>query len=148
RVSRLNSLRMVWLSSTDVSNDGIASLANSPQLRILAVFEANIDDEGIASLSGKTSIRELVLCQTSVTGKGLISLKSLPNLRFLLYDQQATGPVPAGVEQEIASSLGQLTQLRRLEIGGNILSADTIAAIRKALPNVEVVQLKKGDRRR
>jgi uncharacterized membrane protein len=75
--------QLVWmdLSRTDVTDAGLAPLAEMPRLRHLDLRDTGVGDPAVDALAGSRALETLSLYGTGLTDAGLIRLQSLPALR-------------------------------------------------------------------
>jgi hypothetical protein len=78
-----NDLLWLDLSRTNITDTGLASLAQMPNLERLDLRATAVGDEGLKALAGLRSLATLSLYGTKVTDAGLASLQGLPALRRL-----------------------------------------------------------------
>jgi len=94
---------ITWLNlaRTQVTDDGLAKLAELPKLTRLHLEHTAVSDAGLAHLAGLEELRYLNLFNTSVSDAGLEHIAGLPNLeRLFLWQTQAT---PEGAEKILAA---------------------------------------------
>ena len=82
-MASLKQLRVLDLSRTRVTNRGLEHLANLSQLEVLMLGNTDVVDDGIAHLRGLSRLRELRLEHTLVTDAGLQHLMELTQLERL-----------------------------------------------------------------
>lgn len=71
------------IGSPEVGDDGLATLARLPNLRILSLERTSVTDAGLAHLEKLTTLRRLNLTATSVTAAGIAKLReSLPDCKI------------------------------------------------------------------
>jgi len=131
------SIRRIRLSSTPLSDRGVASMAKLPNLRELELIGAvNVTNEGLDQLKNSPSLEKLTLENTSVNDRGLAILAEYPKLRSLaLSDDKYGGPTLTG---ECVQYLKKLTGLRSLVVEGGWVSQDTLESLRRSLPDCEI----------
>ncbi|MCA9148959.1 MAG: hypothetical protein KDA92_06670 [Planctomycetales bacterium] len=79
------------LSGKDVGDDGIAALADIPNLVWLNLRGTKVTDAGLAHLANIKTLTKLHLEQTAITDAGLAQLSGLENLEYLnLYGTKVT----------------------------------------------------------
>lgn len=127
----------VHLDMTDVTDDGMKSLATLKNLKTLKINGGRcMHDQGVSYLSEAPSLEDLELINTRVTDQCLPALKNLPNLRFLNLQHSANCPTQfttAGLQD-----LKALTKLKRLYISGGLASDAAVKELREALPNCAI----------
>jgi hypothetical protein len=132
----------------------MAAVGKLTQLENFRTWHTYQTEKGNAALRSLTNLKSLHLGQRlrkydgspnewSLSDATLDVLAEIPSLEVLLLDE-AQFTVPA------LGKLKSLPNLKRLELGKVELSADDLAALKKALPGVEVVwkPLTDDDRRR
>lgn len=90
-------LAVLNLSRTGITDEGLKSLENLPNLRKLHLENTKITDAGVAHLKKLQSLEYLNLYGTAVSDAGLTDLQGLKNLKALYLWQ--TKVTPTGVEQ-------------------------------------------------
>lgn len=127
----LKQLRELDLSNTEVSDQGLAVIAQLPRLETLQLAGTKITDEGVAQLAGLKHLRELNLAfNEGISDKSVASLSGL-NLRVLnLY----------GTQLGDAGLLGlcDMSQLESLYINGTQVSPAAAAAFQRDHPHIAV----------
>jgi Leucine-rich repeat (LRR) protein len=83
KLTKFPNLQELDLSSTHISDAGLAQLKNITSLRKLKI-RGPITDVGLANLQGCNTLEDLELWSGKVTDAGLLHLKELPNLHSLL----------------------------------------------------------------
>jgi len=131
-VGRAHTLRDVTLAGPEMSDAGLAHLAGLRKLQELVLYGDKIGDAGLSHLSELTELRLLYLLRTKVSDAGLVHLKKLKNLQSLLLDA-GTPVTDAGLVQ-----LKSLKGLRYLGLWGTRVTAEGVADLKAAIPNVKV----------
>jgi hypothetical protein len=130
-LQKLEKLRYLALSGSQISDGGLRHLAVLPNLDCLILEGTSISDKGLAHLAGLTSLRRLYLINTQITDNGLIHLVGLTNLDDLsLYNSQ--------ISDSGLIHLRSLKNLHRLSIEGTQVTDQGISELKKALPRVDV----------
>jgi internalin A len=80
---QLGSLRVLSLSDTAISDDGLGYLKELTSLESLELRRTRTSDAGLAHVGQVATLRELRLAQTQVTDDGLTHLQGLKNLEAL-----------------------------------------------------------------
>ena len=124
-LSGLPELRVLNLSNTRVTDEGIARLARFPKLNDLCI--ANYDLIPPAR-PGTASI----YTPPRWTGKGLAGLKSLPNLQSI----SVAGPQVTDADLPVLMSL---KRLRMICLTQTSVTKEGVDVLRKALPNCKVI---------
>jgi len=102
--THLESLELLNLRYTDVSDQGLLPLQQCRKLKYLSLGKTNVTDAGLAHLRECTELEDLLLSETSLTDAGVDMLKSFQKLKKLeLEKTKVTG---AGIE-ELKRSLSQ-----------------------------------------
>ena len=105
------------LKETDITDAGLAHLAELTQLRSLSLNDTQIADAGLAHLVGLTQLQWLDLNGTRITDAGLAHLVGLTQLKELGLDK--TRITDAGL-----AHVARLTQLKKLGLyNANITDA-------------------------
>jgi Leucine-rich repeat (LRR) protein len=126
-----DTLRVLHLAGSDVSEDGLPALRAFGELEELTIGDSRMH-EGIADLSAWPRLRVLSLIGLELTDKVLPVLAAHPSLAVL--DLSAT-------EIRDPSPLAALPRLRTLGIAQNRLSAAGVAAVKRLIARgVEVVR--------
>jgi len=76
-------LRIIHLSSTNITSNGLKYLSDMKKLEALNLRKTGIDDSGMQYLKRLESLRELDLVETKVTDEGIQELAGLKNLDML-----------------------------------------------------------------
>jgi len=71
------------LAATGVTDEGLKSIAQMPNLRKLQLEGANITDAGLKHLSGLKNLTDLILNNTKVTDAGMEAVSQIPKLQNL-----------------------------------------------------------------
>ncbi len=94
-LAKLKALRLSGKGgSTSVDDDGLAVLANCPDLRVLAADEIWFSEQGLKKLSGCKNLVELYIAQTLIEDAAMptvASFKQLKKLRLAKTQVSATG---------------------------------------------------------
>jgi len=125
------------LTMTDVSAEGVSSLAGIPRLRGLELYAGkNVNDAALAKLDQLPKLEELVLRNCKITNAGLVSLKNLEHLRRMTIFQDH--PDLKGLSDGAVDSLESLTNLTELRLVGDWVSEQGIDRLKKSLPKCVV----------
>jgi len=125
------SVRVVSLYQTGVSDTGLAHLEGLTALEMLALNGTLVSDVGLAHLQGLTALELLYLFSTEVSDAGLAHLKGLTALEWL--DLHGTQVSDAGLVH-----LEELTALKELYLDGTQVSEAGKADLRATLPNCRI----------
>jgi len=85
-------IRRLFLSRTQVTDDGLKICDTFPYLRLLELGR-NITDDGVAVLKGKKHLAYLDLSNTQVTDRGLEHLRGLPSLHKVRLNFRPVTPM-------------------------------------------------------
>ncbi|KAJ7973994.1 LRR receptor-like kinase [Quillaja saponaria] len=112
QLSSLSSLRLLNLSSTNVSGTIPSSFGQLSHLRLLDLSSNSLFGSIPAELGGLSSLQFLFLNSNKLSGRIPKQLANLTSLQVLcLHDNLLNGSIP--------SQLGSLRSLQELRIGGN-----------------------------
>lgn len=138
----MNALWDLTLEGSDITRQGLASIARIPNLQRLSLLGfPPLNNEDFGELRGNGSLVNLVLVYTHMHQVPLPVLATLPQLRTLeIFDR---GWQPGRVPQESDWHwLKDLRQLKVLSIGGAGVTEGTLRYLQKALPDTTVLHLK------
>ena len=91
-VGGMSCLFELCLDDTDITDVGIAHLKRLTNLRRLCLDRTDVTDHGVAHLQGLTRLTKLSVNDTAVSGEGLAQIAGLPCLSSLMLEgTQATG---------------------------------------------------------
>lgn len=113
---------------SDVTDDGLAAVANMPNLEKLYLQKTSVTDEGIAHVAGLTQLRYLNLYGTQVTDDALDILVDLPNLKSLFV-----------WETQVSKSAAEDFQERKLEATGVKAWQDEIDALKAKISAAKIL---------
>lgn len=133
-LSSMTKLERLEISGTDVGDDGLLYLKNSP-LNYLNLSGTRVTDKGLETI-GKfiPTLAGLDLNDTAVTSKGIEYLTELPKLsKLYLCDTKIDGSA--------LKSLGKIKTLTSLAIGLIALKDDDLPAL-AALPSLRILDLR------
>ena len=77
---------VLLLGGTEVTDEGLKTLANYNQLEWLDLMATRTTDAGLAHIAGLKNLRELWLTDTAVTDDGLAHLSGLTKLERLVVE--------------------------------------------------------------
>ena len=117
-------LRVLTLTNTRVTDEGLAQLAGFPRLNCLYI--GNIDH---VKLIGPAGAR--LNTPPLITGKGLVKLKDLPNLQVV----QFIGP--ATTDRDLRA-LHELRHLVLVDLMNTSVTDAGVAELKRALPHCEI----------
>jgi hypothetical protein len=131
----------VVLDLTDVTDDGMKSLAAMTKLKSLAITggRPGVGDKGFSYICTIATLEHLEMINTRVTDQSIPLLKDLPNLRSLTlcHSAHSTHRSPEFTAAGLQDLRG-LTKLKRLEVSGGLASDAAVTELRKALPDCAV----------
>jgi Leucine-rich repeat (LRR) protein len=143
RLAPLTNLRQLTMGGNKLTDTALQFLRQMPQLEYLDISGTQRTDSGLWSLSlgeagvqaiaSVTSLRELRLAGTAVTSHGLELLKPLTKLERLDLQECKR------LKDDAAAILSGFGQLKVLDLKGSGLSEQSVATIRAALPNCQVL---------
>jgi len=149
-ISRLPSLKRLYIKKSSLTNSGLRHLSNLPTLEELEIGEGKINDEGLAHLVKLPSLTYLMIWGETFSDKGMAHLKDIPSLRILHL-----GSVPAitdvGVEHlslhdklesinfywnrnitnQGAVYLSRMKSLKKLNVGHSQINDDGLSHLSK-----------------
>ena len=96
-LARLKSIRVLQLTFTNTTDEGLKIVGRFPDLERLTLQRAPITDAGLAHLKDCKKLSLLRLYDTAVTDRGLRSLAKLQSLRSLSLEQ--TNVTDSGLRQ-------------------------------------------------
>jgi hypothetical protein len=134
KVGCLPALTEARLDKTDVTNAGIKELSKSLRLKTLVIWSGRIDDRAIDYLSSVPSLERLDLSDTLVSDEGIHRLNRLSRLRVVTIGYARTIGEKSPLTDRALKHLGQLTQLKRIELSGHWYTSAAIADLRRSLP--------------
>ncbi len=142
----LKNLRRLVLDGCTIGDQGLAHLNELPDLTELTLARTQVSDAGLAHLKDLKTLRRLVLDGCTIRGQGLAHLKELPELADLgagrlaeLKQLQKLSLAGSGVSDKALPPLGDLTNLRELDLTGTKVTASGIAKLKEALPNCKII---------
>jgi CheY-like chemotaxis protein len=130
-VAQLTDLEELHLDHTAVSDAGIRLLVGLHRLRILDLKGTQVTDAGLAHLRSLTALQGLYLTRTAVTNEGLRHLAALRDLRILILWETAVSD--AGLHH-----LHGLKRLGELILWSTRVTPKGVAALSKALPHCDI----------
>jgi len=125
-------LKILDLQHTEVTDNGMSSLSGLVNLTWLCLDNTKVGDEGLAHLEGLTNLTWLILNETKVTDKGLAHLRRMGKLETLYLTSTS-------VTDEGLLQLAEVKSLRRLSLKHTKTTAKGHAALKKALPKLEII---------
>ena len=126
-----NVLKLLNLSRTKFTDEGLAELKHLFELRILNLDDTKITDTGLEQIKEMTQLQRLQLSGTQVSDVGLKHLKELTNLESLALN--STRVTYAGLLY-----LKDLKALRSLSLLGTQMSPIDRLNLRQAMPDCKI----------
>lgn len=112
-LANLHQLKTLLLVGMSVTDESLPILGGFRSLEILALNNSRVSDSGLVHLQNLTNLREIALRQCSgITDRGMPRLSNLPRLEYL--DLSGANVTSTGFEH-----LKQLTRMRRLRMSNN-----------------------------
>jgi thiol-disulfide isomerase/thioredoxin/Leucine-rich repeat (LRR) protein len=131
----LKKLRFVNLEAFKVNREGfgvgdetLKVLAGLPALETIRLRDSKVTGAGLAVLGPLKSLSHLGLAGTKIGDAGLASLNQLPALVSLDLGVYNTG---AGVTDEGLKTIGEMVQLKRLNLSGNKITDAGLVHLQK-----------------
>jgi Leucine-rich repeat (LRR) protein len=91
-LSPLKSLSSLTINNANIDDDGVTTVAKLSKLRTLSLYGTQISDAGLANLANQlTDLESLVLSATQVTDSGMSHVGKLTKLKTLRLGQTAVG---------------------------------------------------------
>ena len=136
-VAKMKSLRVLGLNDTQVTDDGIAKLADL-KLTEVHLFRTGVGDSGVEVLANMPTLRTLNLRDTKISDEGVGYLTRLENLAKLdLSETNSPGVTDASQEH-----FAKMTALKQLNLWSTKVSDDCVRGI-VGLTNVTWLNLDK-----
>jgi len=130
-VAKLTRLELLECSETKFDDSAIAALASLKSLRCLGLQQTRLTDAGAEELAKHRQLEKLLIGGTLVTDVGVGHLAELPNLTTL---DLAECPVTDASERHFVA----MKSLRALRLCGTGVTAEMIARLHKARPELEI----------
>ncbi len=155
-ISRFPRLEYLLLSHSNISDDGVKSVSQLPELRGLSINDTQgITDAALSSIAQLTKLDDLKLGYTKVTDAGLQHLSQLSNLQILeLQGVNVTSKglevlqrIPtlidvsldsSGADDRIFDQLSGLPNLKVIQLSGTGVTPDAIERFRASHPGCTV----------
>ena len=128
----LNAIEDLNLSGGKITGTGLAPLGRWQQLKTLTLSDSSFDDAGCRALPRFASLETLDLNSTQITDAGLPSIGRLAKLRSLNL------VADAAVTDVGLASLKGLKNLRFVFASGTAVTGQGIAALKGAIPGIDV----------
>ncbi len=132
-LAALPNLTYIHLDNSAVTDQSLELLSHLPGLKGISMQGGAFTDQGLEHLAGMTQLESLWIGQgeTHITDNGLMHLTGLDNLREL--DLQGTEITDVGLLH-----LHGLKNLTNLYVSGTGVTDEGVAAIREAIPGLDV----------
>lgn len=131
-IGKLPSLTYLDLGyNLDLTDTGVASLADLKDLEVLSVSRTRLTDAGLSAISGLEKLRSLDVSGTQLSDAGTAQLAALKQLTKLSLAQ-------TGITEASVDTLAQWPTLRELDLTSNKLTPDGLARLRAALPECRI----------
>lgn len=138
RILHLTGLESLVFDRVDLTDEGLRRIAVLPQLKCLKIIGCCVSDRGLQAFSGNGTIETLVLANTNISNSSLAVVATFTRLNTLaIFDEEDVDSVPT-LTIDGLSVLGNHTSLQSLHVGGQWVTNNAGANIRKLLGNVEV----------
>jgi eukaryotic-like serine/threonine-protein kinase len=131
-IRRLSQLRNLSLSRLPISDAGLANVRGWVNLHSLFLAKTGVTDAGLATLADLAHLDTLYLDDTAITGNGLVALERIKDLKVFSV---------RGLRQIDDSAIPKLVHLQsllRLDIRDCRISANGVASLKAAMPNLEI----------
>lgn len=132
-IAALRGLITLILSGTKVTDAGLEHVQGLSQLRILNLANTGVTDAGLARLAPLEQLRALYLDGTSLDGSGLVHLNKMQRLELLVLERTP-------LTDAALAHLSPLKSLRRLLVRGTAINDQAIDALKKQLPELNVIK--------
>jgi Leucine-rich repeat (LRR) protein len=132
-----NSLEVLGMNCTAVSNAGLGSLSTLSQLRSLSIAGGYITDDGLRQLCDMPSLEVLVIDGNPLSGPGLRVLSALPRLRRLSLENTR-------IDNEGLEYVSEIRQLRSLSLRGTRITECGLVYL-KGMPALESLDVSDTD---
>ena len=90
-------VELIRLSKPTVKNETLQRLPQFPQLRYLAVVSDQVTDDGLAPIAELNKLDTLFISEAAVSGEGLLSIRELTELERLSLTSLPLSKIPVGV---------------------------------------------------
>ncbi|WP_422928395.1 hypothetical protein [Singulisphaera sp. PoT] len=128
-------LEVLRLCQSGVTDAGLQSLPDLPELREIYLNATSVTDAGAAALARFPKLEILFATKTGITDEGIKALApTLPSLRKLVLI--ATAVTDASVD-----ALSNMMMLEELDLCQTAVSAEGLERLRQALPKCKILPL-------
>jgi predicted transcriptional regulator len=131
-LTKLDNVNTLYLSDTNIGDDGMVHLQNIKGLQVLLLDGTNVTDAGMADIKKVSGLLQLT-CSEHIGDEGLAQLKDCPNLNSL-------NMVNAQVTDDGLVHLLSLKKLVRLNLNGTSITDKGLEHI-QAISKVHSLQL-------
>lgn len=121
-VSTLGSLQQLYLTGSQLTGDGLASLSSLDELRALSLQRASVDDSVLDNLKSLQNLKWLCLNETGADDAALSAIAEITTLEELHISDSC-------VTDQGVAALIELPNLWRLELNGNAISDRALESI-------------------
>jgi len=130
-LGKIDSVEMIDLSDSEVTNEGLRHLRKLPNLSYLELSNTKISDAGLEHLAGLSSLELLFLSGTRISDAGLKCLSEMPKLFSLWLDD--TDISDAGLEHFKGES-----RIRAISARNTDVTRRSVSELKEASPNMVV----------
>lgn len=123
RLRSFSRLKSLQIEMVNVSDAGIAVVAELPQLAVLVIDDVNVTDEGLYRICRGSHLRYLYIGQCEITNRGLSSLE------FLSTDLTELGIRGSWLTDEGVKGIARCRGLRALSLSDTSISDVGVEAI-------------------
>jgi hypothetical protein len=131
RLAGLESLHLLDLTATNVTDAGLRHVARLEHIRELSLSKTKITDDGLQFLGALQELRVLLLYRTAVTDVGVEHLRNCTNLQ--LVELKHTRITDAGLQL-----LTALPRLEQVFVEHTRVTREGVARINAAFPGVKI----------
>ncbi len=134
-IATVPELRELNIERTSITERGLKYLAKCKHLKKVVLSDMKVSAAGIRSLASGMSLantlQELSLVNCTIDDRTVSALDSFPSLTVLRLSDN--------VSDKSVKHLIKLTELKELHLNSTSISLNGVAALKKALPNTQVV---------
>ena len=156
-IAGLTKLRILFLRGTLIGGDGLVHLKDMKQLRKLDLSETGANDAGMKYLAGMNELVWLNLWNTMVGNDGVAEVVKLPKIQYLNLDNTRIDDDALKLVAKMPELHAALLErnpghrrrpgppalvpqlLKKLELRQTEVTEEGVAALKKALPKLEIV---------
>ncbi|WP_162659943.1 leucine-rich repeat domain-containing protein [Tuwongella immobilis] len=125
-IARFPNLKSLTLTFVNVSDRGVAALANARSLEVCKIDECELTDASLATFAKLPNLTELSITGAILGDNGVSALASAPKLTRLTLRGKA-------LSDAAEPALSRLTQLKQLKIGGPKVTEKARNSLRQTL---------------